>query len=152
MSSRQGRDATDAAVAARQCGFAWVGLVVAIAVHVADEALTDFLSVYNPIAQTVRAQLPWLPLPTFTFESWLTGLIFGIGILFCLSPFAFLGSRGMRPLYFFLGFAMTDNAFGHILGSISLGRPMPGAYSSPLLLAAALWLLWQMVEKKPAAD
>jgi len=45
-----------------------VGLCVAFGLHVVDEALTDFLSVYNPIVRAVRARLPFLPLPTFTFR------------------------------------------------------------------------------------
>jgi len=35
-------------------GFAWVLLSVALTLHVTDEALSDFLSVYNP---AVRAYL-----------------------------------------------------------------------------------------------
>ncbi len=54
---------------------AWVALCLALAVHVADEALTDFLSVYNPAVISIRERLPWLPLPTFTFDVWRGGLI-----------------------------------------------------------------------------
>jgi len=56
-------------------GPAWVALCVALAIHVADEALTDFLSVYNPAVGAIRARFPFLPLPTFTFRIWLGGLI-----------------------------------------------------------------------------
>jgi len=56
-------------------GPAWVALCVALAIHVADEALTDFLSVYNPAVRAIRARFPFLPLPTFTFRIWLGGLI-----------------------------------------------------------------------------
>ena len=31
---------------------AWLALVVALALHVADEALTGFLDVYNPVSYT----------------------------------------------------------------------------------------------------
>ena len=43
-------------------GWAWVALTLALAVHVADEALTDFLSVYNPTVEAIRARYPWVPL------------------------------------------------------------------------------------------
>ena len=56
-------------------GVAWVGLCVALGIHVADEALTDFLSVYNPAVRAIRSRFPFLPLPTFTFPVWLGGLI-----------------------------------------------------------------------------
>src|SRR5439155_13684259 len=43
-------------------GVAWVVLCVALSVHVADEALTDFLSVYNPAVRAIRSRFPFLPL------------------------------------------------------------------------------------------
>src|SRR5438552_10327882 len=39
-------------------GFAWAALCVAFAIHVTDEALTDFLSVYNPAVRAIRARFP----------------------------------------------------------------------------------------------
>jgi hypothetical protein len=50
--------------------------------------LTDFLSFYNPIVRAMRAKLPWLPLPTFSFPVWLTGLIMGTILVLSLTPFA----------------------------------------------------------------
>jgi hypothetical protein len=37
--------------------------------NVLDEALTDFLSVYNLAVQAIRKRFPFLPLPTFTFRA-----------------------------------------------------------------------------------
>ena len=51
----------------------WVVLVIALAVHVLDEALTNFLEFYNPLVLSMRARSPWFPMPTFTFEVWLAG-------------------------------------------------------------------------------
>ena len=124
-----------------QFGWAWVGLTAALALHVADEALNDFLSVYNPAVEAIRERLPWLPLPVFTFEVWLGSLIIGMVILAALSPLAFLGSRGLRFFAYFFGVMMVANGVGHFAGSVYLGRPMPGVYSSPFLLAAAVYLL-----------
>ena len=122
-------------------GVAWVALCLALAVHVTDEALTDFLSVYNPAVLAIRHKLPFLPLPTFAFEVWLTGLIAVVILLLLLSPFAFRGAWWMTPLSYFFGAIMLGNGLLHIAGSFYLGRLMPGVYSAPLLLGAAAYLL-----------
>lgn len=118
-----------------------MGLTTALAVHVADEALTDFLSVYNPTVEAIRERVPWLPLPTFTFPVWLAGLILAVVILFILSRFAFRGAWGMVVFAYFYGVFMLGNGLLHFAGSYYLGRWMPGVYSAPLLLAASVWLL-----------
>ena len=124
-----------------QRGRAWVALCLALAVHVADEALTDFLSVYNPTVRALRSRVPFLPLPTFTFGIWLGGLIAAVILLLLLSPFAFRPARWMAPLSYIFGILMLFNGLQHIAGSFYLGRLMPGVYSSPLLLAASVYLL-----------
>jgi hypothetical protein len=122
-------------------GVAWVALCLALAIHVTDEALTDFLSVYNPAAQAIRERLPFLPLPTFTFEVWLGGLILAVIVLLSLSHAAFRGAWWMAPLSYLFGVLMLGNGLLHLAGSIYLGRAMPGVYSAPLLLGAAIHLL-----------
>lgn len=62
-------------------GPAWLALTVALAAHVVDEALTDFLSVYNPLVSAARERWAWFPMPTFTFDVWLVGLIILVGVL-----------------------------------------------------------------------
>jgi hypothetical protein len=126
------------------CGWAWIALCLALAVHVFDEAMTDFLSVYNPAAQAIRERLPFLPLPIFTFETWLTGLITAITILALLSPLAFRRAVWMRRLSYPFAILMLLNGLGHIAGSLYLGRLMPGVYSAPLLLAGSIYLLWSV--------
>ena len=115
-------------------------LSAAIVLHVTDEALTDFLSVYNPAVRAIRKRLPFLPLPTFTFCVWLTGLCIGILLLFCLSPLAYKGNRVLTLLAYPLSILMFANGLGHIGGSFYLGRSMPGVYSSPFLLFASAYL------------
>ena len=73
-------------------GRPWVALTLALAVHVADEAATDFLSVYNPTVESIRRRFPFLPLPVFTFDVWLAGLIAAVILLLALSRFAFRGA------------------------------------------------------------
>ena len=122
-------------------GIAWVALCVALAIHIADEALTDFLSVYNPVVRAIRGKYPFLPLPTFTFAVWLGGLIAVTLLLAALSPAAFRGARAMRPAAYVFGIIMAGNGLLHLVGSVRMRRVMPGAYSAPLILAAGVCLL-----------
>lgn len=125
----------------KQFGIAWILLAGALALHVTDEALTDFLSVWNPLVRAIREHISFLPLPTFIFSIWLGGLIVGVLLLLTLSPYAFRGARWMVPLAYFLGILNVGNGLFHIGGSFYLGRPMSGVYSSPVLIAAAVYLL-----------
>ena len=122
-------------------GPAWLALCIALGVHVADEALTDFLSVYNPAVRAIRARFPFLPLPTFTFPIWLGGLIAVDLLLLALTPAAFRAAPGMRPAADLFGIVMAGNGLLHIVGSIYMKKRMPGVYSAPLILAAAIYLL-----------
>ena len=120
---------------------AWIALCGALAVHVADEALTDFLALYNPAVLAIRERYPFLPLTTFTFEGWLALLIFAIVALTGASFFVWKGRWAMRPIsYVFAGF-MLLNGLLHIAGSFYMGTFMSGVYSSPLLLAASIFLI-----------
>ena len=122
-------------------GPAWVTLCIAFGIHVMDEALTDFLSVYNPMVRAVRARFPFLPLPTFTFRVWLSGLVLAVLVLASLTPFAFGGASWMRPVAYASGLIMAGNGLLHLVGSVYMRKAMPGVYSAPLLLAAAVYLL-----------
>ena len=123
-------------------GWAWVGLSLSLAIHVADEATHDFLSVYNPAVERIRQAAPWLPLPVFRFDVWLAGLIVAVIGLLCLSLLIFRGRSKLVWLSWLFGVFMCVNALGHFAGSLYMGKAMPGVYSSPLLLAAAVNLLW----------
>ncbi|MBI4909800.1 MAG: hypothetical protein HY820_39650 [Acidobacteria bacterium] len=137
-------------------GRAWVVLALAIALHVADEALTGFLSVYNPTVLELQRRLGWWPMPVFTFEGWLSGLVIAVLLLLALTPFAARNSGWWRKAAYVLAVLMIANAAGHTLGTIfgrtfaevQFSRPMPGFYSSPLLLAASVYLMVQL--RKPA--
>jgi len=124
-----------------QFGLAWLALCVAFAIHVTDEALTDFLSAYNPAVQAIRARFPLLPLPTFTFRVWLTGLVLAVVVLASLTPLAFRGEALMRPIAYAFGIVMAGNGLLHLVASVYMTKAMPGVYSAPLLLAAAVYLL-----------
>ena len=133
-------------------GIAWVGMCIAFAAHVVDEASTNFLSVYNPTVLEARRRVAWFPMPPFGFREWLGGLVVVVVFLLLLSPFAFRGARAIRPLAYVFAAIMLLNGIGHtaftVLGrtfeSIRFARPAPGFYSSPLLLVASVYLLVQL--------
>lgn len=127
-------------------GWAWILMWVSLGIHVFDEAVTGFLSVYNPTVSALHARLGFWLMPLFSFQGWLTSLVAGIVLLALLSPFAFQNARWIRPIFYFVAVvAGILNALGHIAGtvlghtvnSVTFPRPAPGFYSSPLLLIAA---------------
>ena len=136
----------------QQLGRSWLLLTAALALHVLDEALTGFLAVYNPTVLALRAKYAWLPMPTFTFPVWLTGLVLLVVVMFALTPVFFRGSSWVRPIGYFMAGINVLNALGHTAGTISgrtvpsvvFPRPAPGFYSSPLLLLASLYLFWAL--------
>ena len=130
-----------ASIRNKQWGWAWVALAIALGLHVADEATSGFLPMYNSVVETIRDSYPWIPLPTFTFSTWLAGLIVGILVLLLMSLMVFAGIQFLRLVSYFLGVLMTLNALAHIVGSIYLSALAPGALSSPILLLSALALL-----------
>lgn len=137
-------------------GWAWVAFCLALALHVTDEALTGFLSVYNPTILAIRPQ-GWRFPPTYEFQAWLTGLVLAVAVGFLLSPFFFRSVRWVRPVGYFVAVTVgIVNALGHITGtilghtvmSVRFPRPMPGFYSSPFLLLASGYLLIQLAASR----
>jgi len=121
-------------------GLSWLLLVAALALHVADEALTGFLPIWNELAAQVRSTIKWLPLPGFTFAGWLGGLITGVLLLLALSPLFFRGRKGLQPLAYFFSILMILNGAGHITASLFWGRLAPGVLSAPLLIVFGIFL------------
>jgi hypothetical protein len=129
-------------------GFPWLLLCLAFCAHVADEALTGFLNVYNPTVIAMRGRLSWFPMPTFAYREWLIGLIIVNLILMALTPFAYRNARALRPLAYFFAGVMLLNGMGHTIftvlgrtvGSVQFPRPAPGFYSSPFLLITSIYL------------
>ena len=119
----------------------WVALVLAFALHVADEAAHDFLGFWNPLVLSLRDRVPALPLPTFGFAMWLGGLIGAALVLLVLSWFVWRRAAWMRPVSYVLAVIMLGNGLIHIAGTVYRGQLVPGVYSSPLLLIAAGLLL-----------
>jgi hypothetical protein len=132
QSRRQGR--------VRRHWLAWMGLCVALAIHVIDEALTNFLALYNPAVLALRERYS-LPLPTFTFEVWLSLLIFAVVVLVGVSYFVWKGRWAMRPISHVFAWVMLLNGLLHIALSLYTWQLMSGVYTSPLLLVASVVLI-----------
>jgi hypothetical protein len=136
----------------RNLGYSWLFLCAAFALHITDEALTGFLSVYNPTVISLRARLGYWPMPTFEFRTWLTGLIVAVVLLTALTPLLFRGERTVRPLFYLFAIIMLLNGIAHTAGTIAgrtvpevhFSRPMPGFYSSPVMIAASVYGLVQL--------
>ena len=132
------------ATARARFGRAWIALSIVLGLHVVDEALTDFLSVYNPLVRQARARLGWFPMPEFTFGVWLAGLCLVVLVLLLLGPLAFRATRAMQRAAYPFAAIMLLNGIGHLVGSIYLGRWAPGATTAPLLLVASVWLFYSL--------
>lgn len=126
---------------------AWLLLVAALAIHVADEATTDFLGFYNPFILTTRSRLPWFPMPTFTFGMWLTGLVLLVVVLAVLARAVRRGASGTRLASYVLAIIMFLNGCAHLSGSIYFRRWLPGTTSAPLLLVASVLLMRRTMER-----
>jgi len=130
-------------------GAPWVLLCLAFCAHVADEALTGFLPVYNATVIVLRNEYAWFPMPTFEYRQWLIGLIVANAVFLLLTPFAFQNARWLRPLaYFYAGVHLLNGVghtlatiFGQTVSSVHFPRPAPGFYSSPLLIGGSIYLL-----------
>jgi hypothetical protein len=134
-------------------GVCWLFFGYTLALHVLDEAAHDFLAVYNPNALAIRRALPLLPIPVFTFQTWIASLLCALTLWLALTPLASQGSKWMRRLAIpIAALAGIGNAFVHIGSSIYYWRFMPGVYSAPLILLSGIVLLRVAVSKHRGAQ
>lgn len=131
---------------------AWYLVVAALALHVTDEALTDFLGFYNPMVLAARERVAWFPLPTFTFGPWLTGLIALVVVLILLGPAVRRHAPATTLASWVLAVIMLLNGCGHLLGSWYFRRWLPGTTSAPLLVIASLLLMLRTSERSPRRE
>ena len=122
--------------------YAWIILTVALTLHVLDEALNDFLSIYNPLVALINQRMGFSFFPIFSTTKWLTGLMIGIIILFGFSFFAYREKKWILSLSYFYGVLMLLNGLGHFLGSLYYSKLIAGIYTSPLLLGGSIYLIW----------
>jgi len=96
-------------------------------------------------------------MPTFEFGEWLAGLIVACVALLALSGAVSRGAKGTRVAAYIFAIIMLFNAAGHTLGtifgqtvaSVTFPRPAPGFSSSPIMAAAAIYLLIELRRSSP---
>jgi len=120
----------------------WLILVLCLLMHVIDEALNNFLDLYNPIVLKIKQNVPFLPLPNFTFRIWIAGLSFLIIILFFLTPLVYNRNRLIISLIQIFSILMIFNGIGHIIGSIYYSKIIAGMVSSPFLIIASICVIY----------
>ncbi len=133
----------------RQRYIAWLALTGALALHIADEARNGFLDLYNPTVLAIRERHPWLPIPTFTFPVWIALLILAVIGCLVLSRWVHRDLRWTTYAAYPFAILMLANGLMHLAFSIYKKTWMPGAYTSPLLLAASLYLWWTTGRRSP---
>jgi hypothetical protein len=119
--------------AERRRYIAWLLLCGTLAAHVADEASTGFLDLYNPAVAAMG-----LPALRFTFPVWISLLALAIAGLLILSYWVRRGTWWTVHASYAFAFLMLANGIAHLSFSIHRGAWMSGAYTSPLLVAASL--------------
>lgn len=122
-------------------GGAWLAASVSLGLHVLDEASTDFLAWYNPIAARIRARLHIPFPPSFTFWPWLIGLFVATGVLLALTPIAFANDPRLYGVAVFVGIIHIFNGLLHTVASLRYRRRVPGLITAPLLIVTGVWLL-----------
>ena len=124
----------------RNFGRPWLALCVILAVHVADEALTDFLSMYNPAVTRLNDDLGFTLLPIFTFPVWIGLLVFAVVGLCALTPLAYKAQWGFIPVGYAFASIMLINGLSHLGVSLWHRERISGVYTAPLLLAGGIYL------------
>jgi len=130
-------------------GIAWLLLWLSSAANILDDALNDFLGYYNATVLTLYGHFSWFPRIDLSFREWLVGVMVADAVLLLLSPWAFRNALLVRPIAYVFSTIMLligcgsilATVRGHTVGSVHFTGMAPGSYSSPLLLAASVYLL-----------
>lgn len=126
----------------------WLILVLCLMLHIIDEALNHFLELYNPIVLKIRESIPFIPIPTFTFKIWITGLSFLLIILFFLTPLVYKRNKFTIRVILIFSILMIFNGLGHIIGSLYYSKIIAGMGSSPFLIIASICLIYFCMTEK----
>lgn len=121
---------------------AWLLLCAALAVHITDEAFTGFLDLYNPAMAAMG-----LPALEFTFPVWIALLALAVVGLLILSYWVRRGTRWTVYAAYAFIFLMLTNGLAHLGFSAYKRAWMSGSYTSPLLLAASIYL-WAAMRRQ----
>ena len=126
---------------------AWLVLSLALASHVADEMINGSFAFYRDLADFFATYFPVVKLPAFRPELWAINLSGASLVLIGMTWLVYRRQGPMRLASFVVAGFATANAVLHIVMSVALGHVMPGALTSPLVLAAALFLFASIPEE-----
>ncbi|MGC8760079.1 MAG: hypothetical protein ACP5UT_13635 [Bryobacteraceae bacterium] len=134
----------------------WLMLTLALTLHVAEGAVRDYLSFYNPLAMSLRDMMLWTWMPTFTFAAWLGGWIAILAVLYGMAWFAAYPARWMVWASIAYAELMFLYAAAKLGFALYLEKAIPGVYTAPLLVAASGWLTLEAIHalrppRRPAA-
>lgn len=131
---------------------AWLILATAFLIHVIDEATTGFLPLYNHTVLLIREKIGFFPMPIFTIPLWIGLLGSAIVICYMLTPLVGRARRKFRIPIGLFAVIMTLNGCWHTIGSIFVGRILPGFWSSFLLILAGVYMILVLYRNGNRAD
>ncbi|HLH39390.1 MAG TPA: HXXEE domain-containing protein [Bryobacteraceae bacterium] len=114
---------------------AWLLLCAALAAHIGEEAATGFLELWNPEVASLG-----FPALRFHFPVWITLLALAVAGLLILSYWVRRGTWWTPAAAYIFILLMLSNGIAHLAFSFHRREMMPGAYTSPLLIAASIFL------------
>lgn len=129
---------------------AWFLACLVFALHIVDEGFHGTFGFYSDLERFVNLLLPSLNLTPFNFDVWLVNMSGTLFVLFLLTILVQRANPLMLPAsYLFAAFLSGNSAF-HLLMTIGRGEPVTGALTSPLMLAAGLFLFVAAGREDPA--
>lgn len=114
---------------------AWLVLCAALIVHIGEEASRHFLDLWNPEVTALG-----MSVLRFTFPVWITLMALAVSGLLILSYWVRRGTFWTPVAAYVFIFLMLSNGVAHLLFAWHERAWMAGAYTSPLLIAASIYL------------
>ena len=119
---------------------AWLFGCIAFAVHIGEEVAYGSFGVYADFNVFVSTLFPWLRLPPYNYEVWLTNLIGAELLLFALTWLVHVKRGPMRLASYLFATFLTLNGLGHLYAGLTMSTYFPGAMTAGLLMIAGLFL------------
>lgn len=133
-----------------QWTLAWFLACAVFALHIVDEGLNGTFGFYSDLERLFTQLLPSLNITPFNFDVWLLNMTGTLVVLFALTPLVAARNALMVPASWAFAAFLTGNSAFHLLMSAGRGELVTGALSSPLMLAAGLFLFVSTARKSLA--
>lgn len=119
---------------------AWLIGCIAFAAHIGEEIAYGSFGVYADFSVFVNTLFPWLRLPPYNYEIWLTNLIGTSVVLLALTGLVYVKRGPMRLASHLFAAFLTLNGMGHLYAALTMSTYFPGAMTAGLLIVAGLFL------------